>query len=85
MGTPPRPHTDRVGDHQGFTVVLRGYDTAEVDAMLERIRRARLSPDGAVRSALRHELTSCAFPVRLRGYDRAQVDEYLRRAIDRLA
>jgi DivIVA domain-containing protein len=73
-----------MGDHQGFTVVLRGYDTAEVDAMLERIRAARVSLDGADRSALRQELTSRTFLVRLRGYDRAQVDEYLRRALDRL-
>jgi len=81
----PERHTGRVGDHQGFTIVLRGYDTAEVDAMLERIRKARVSTDGEIRVALRQELSRCAFPVRLRGYDRSEVDEYLRRAVDRLA
>jgi len=74
-----------VGDHQGFTVVLRGYDVATVDAMLERVRRAIASTDAAVRASVRGELNHPALPVRLRGYDRAEVDEYLRRAIDRLA
>ena len=74
-----------MGDHQGFTVVLRGYDAAAVDAMLERIRTALASTDGALRASVRDELNNSAFPVRLRGYDRREVDDYLRRAIDRLA
>jgi DivIVA domain-containing protein len=74
-----------VGDHQGFTVVLRGYDSAEVDAMLDRIRTALASADPAMRASVRTELNDPAFSVRLRGYDRHQVDDYVRRAIDRLA
>jgi DivIVA domain-containing protein len=74
-----------MGDHKGFTVVLRGYDPTEVDALLERIREGRRSVDAAARAALRQELSRCAFRVRLRGYDRAEVDDYVRRSIDRLA
>jgi DivIVA domain-containing protein len=74
-----------VGDHQGFTVVLRGYDMARVDALLERIRAASASTDGALRASVRGELNHRALPVRMRGYDRMEVDDYLRRAIDRLA
>jgi DivIVA domain-containing protein len=74
-----------VGDHQGFTVVLRGYDPEEVEAMLERIRRALTSNDRALRASVRTALNEPGFRIRLRGYDRAQVDDFLRRAIDRLA
>jgi len=78
-------HTDLVGDHRGFTIVLRGYDVAEVDAMLERIRKAVASTDRALRASVRGELNHPALRVGLRGYDRIEVDDYLRRAIDRLA
>jgi DivIVA domain-containing protein len=74
-----------VGDHKGFTVVLRGYDPAEVDALLDRVRAALASTDPAVRASVRTELNRPAFHIRLRGYDRFQVDDYLRTAIDRLA
>lgn len=74
-----------MGDHQGFTVVLRGYDIAEVDAVLERIRTAVASTDQAFRASVRGELNNPALRVRIRGYDRTEVDDYLRRAVDRLA
>jgi DivIVA domain-containing protein len=74
-----------VGDHQGFTVVLRGYDTGEVDGLLKRIQQALASMDPAVRASARAELDHPALRVRLRGYDRAEVDDYLRQAVDRLA
>jgi len=74
-----------VGDHKGFAVVLRGYDTAEVDAMLKRVRTALASADPALRTAVRAELNDPGFPVRLRGYARNEVDAYLRSFIDRLA
>jgi DivIVA domain-containing protein len=74
-----------VGDHKGFTVVLRGYDTDEVEAMLKRIKTALASADAAVRASVRDELDRAAFHTRLRGYDRIEVDEYLRKAVDRLA
>lgn len=87
-GVPPAAagdHTDRVGDHQGFTVVLRGYDIAEVEEMVERVRQALASTDRALRAAVRSELDHRTFRSRFRGYDRIEVDEYFRRAIDRLA
>ncbi len=74
-----------VGDHKGFTVVLRGYDTGEVDAMLRRIQKALASTDPTIRASVRAQLDHPAFQVRLRGYDRIEVDEYLRKAVDRLA
>jgi DivIVA domain-containing protein len=74
-----------VGDHRGFSVVLRGYDIGEVEEAMERFRTARASTDPALRAEVRRELTVRAFHVRVRGYDRAQVDEYFRQAIDRLA
>jgi len=74
-----------MGDHKGFAVVLRGYDPADVDAVVERIRAALASPNAADRAAVREELNHCSFGVRMRGYDRVQVDEYLLRAIDQLA
>jgi DivIVA domain-containing protein len=74
-----------VGDHQGFSVVLRGYDTGEVDAMLKRVKEAMASADQATRAAARTELDHREFHVRMRGYDRTEVDAYLRRAVDRLA
>jgi DivIVA domain-containing protein len=68
----------------GFTIVLRGYDRAEVDATLQRIRQAQASIDPALRASVRTELNNVAFRIRMRGYDRFEVDDYLRRAIDRL-
>jgi DivIVA domain-containing protein len=74
-----------VGDHKGFTVVLRGYDPGEVDALLGLIQTAASSTDPQFRASVRAELNQTSLPVRLRGYDRYEVDQYLRRAIDRLA
>jgi DivIVA domain-containing protein len=74
-----------VGDHKGFKVVIRGYDVDDVDAIMERIRKAAASTDRAFRASVRGELNHPALHVRARGYDRVEVDDYLRRAIDRLA
>ena len=74
-----------MGDHQDFTVVVRGYDVDQVDTMLERIRKAVASTDRAFRASVSAELKHPALRVRLRGYNRIEVDDYLRRAIDRLA
>lgn len=82
---PRRWHTEVVGDHKGFTVVLRGYDTGEVEAILKRIQNALASADPAMRASVRMELDHPTFHIRLRGYDRIEVDEYLRKAVDRLA
>jgi hypothetical protein len=63
-----------------FIVVLRGYDIAAVDGIVQRTHDALASDSPAVRASAREELREIAFRVRLRGCDRMQVDEYLRRA-----
>lgn len=68
-----------------FTIALRGYDAAAVDAVVRRVHEALASDDPAVRAAARTELAHATFRVRLRGYDRGQVDEYLRHLEARLA
>lgn len=62
-----------------FTVVLRGYDIAAVDAVVQHAHDALASDSPAARASVREELRQVAFRVRFRGYDRMQVDEYLRR------
>jgi DivIVA domain-containing protein len=68
-----------------FTVVLRGYDRASVDDLVERAEAAAASGDPARRAALRAEVGGARPTVVLRGYDRAEVDERLRRLADQLA
>jgi DivIVA domain-containing protein len=68
-----------------FTVVLRGYDIATVDAVVQRAHEVLASDSPAVRASARAELEHTAFRVRFRGYDRMQVDEYLRQAAAHLA
>ncbi len=74
-----------MGDHQGFTVVLRGYDKGEVDALLGRVEKALASTDQALRAAMRADVQHPTLRVTFRGYDRVEVDAYLHRALDRLA
>lgn len=47
--------------------MLRGYDQAEVDAVIEKARTRKITPD---------ELRAASFTVAMRGYDRSQVEEY---------
>jgi DivIVA domain-containing protein len=68
-----------------FTVVLRGYDIAAVDGVVQRAHDALASGSPAARAAAREELRQIAFQVRFRGYNRMQVEEYLRRAAALLA
>ena len=56
-----------------FTVVLRGYDRAEVDKALERAEAALHGGSGSERAASLKELGK-GFTVVLRGYDRIGVD-----------
>jgi len=67
-------------NHVDFTVVLRGYHKAAVDAVVARTEQALASNDPALRAAVRNELGNVNFDLRLRGYDRPQVDDYLARA-----
>ena len=78
-------HTGRMTIDMDFTVALRGYDPAEVDAVVRRVHEALASDDPAVRASARAELAHTTFRVRLRGYDRRQVDEYLHRMQTQLA
>jgi DivIVA domain-containing protein len=70
-----------------FSVVLRGYDRAQVDKVLNPAVTALDSGDARQRAAARDALHSSAFDVVLRGYDRAQVEEAvetLERELDNL-
>lgn len=60
---------------QSFTIVLRGYDPAAVDALIARA--ARHQGDEAARAQLKRDLDQ-GLPIVMRGYDRAQVDAYLK-------
>jgi DivIVA domain-containing protein len=68
-----------------FMVVVRGYDRAEVDELIQQANRALASADPAVRSAVEHKLRQPQLGTRLRGYDRAQVDARLAILADQLA
>jgi DivIVA domain-containing protein len=69
-----------VNEKVDFTVVVRGYDRREVDAVVSRVDAAQGSSDPALRASVRAELSRVHFPVRLRGYDRMQVDDYVERS-----
>lgn len=68
-----------------FTVVLRGYDPAEVDVLIGQANLALASPDRAARSAVERKLRQPELRTRMRGYDRSQVHERLAILADQLA
>jgi DivIVA domain-containing protein len=68
-----------------FTVVLRGYDRRQVDALLRQATDALASSDARLRETTRQALAKPALRVQLRGYDREQVHLYLRQAAQELA
>jgi DivIVA domain-containing protein len=68
-----------------FTVVLRGYDRRQVDALLQQAWDAIGSSDAQLRETTRRALAEPALRVRLRGYDREQVHLYLRQVAQELA
>jgi DivIVA domain-containing protein len=57
-----------------FTVVLRGFDRAQVDSAIDRITQL---VDGGEVEAARQFAAGQKFNVLLRGYDRGQVDAYI--------
>lgn len=61
---------------QQFTVVLRGYRPADVDALVQLVNRALRSDDPALRDQAAAALREAVLPVSLRGYDRSQVDAW---------
>lgn len=60
-----------------FRSALRGYDTGEVDRLLQTAERAVESGRDQERKAAREARRAAGFPTRLRGYDRAQVDRFI--------
>jgi len=68
-----------------FLIVLRGYDIAEVDALISRADAALGSADPATRAAVARELLGPGLRIRLRGYDRLQVDKRLAALADQLS
>jgi hypothetical protein len=68
---------DRVAPMPDFTMVLRGYDPAAVEALLTRARTADTSADEMDRITIVPELLEPDLPVVSRGYDRGQVDAHL--------
>jgi DivIVA domain-containing protein len=68
-----------------FMIVLRGYDPAEVDELIQQANRALASTDPADRSAVERKLRKPELRTRMRGYDRSQVDARLAILADQLA
>ena len=68
-----------------FTVVLRGYDPAEVDELIGQANLALAWTDRAARSALERKLRQPELRTRMRGYDRSQVHARLAILADQLA
>lgn len=62
-----------------FTIVLRGYDRGQVDALLRQVDDALASTDLTVREAAAEAVRGATFEMVMRGYDRDQVDQLLRR------
>ena len=67
-----------------FTIVLRGYDRAAVDQLLEQAYSAIASDDDAQRRDARAALESACFDLKFRGYDRAEVERTVAEALRRL-
>ncbi|GAA3295388.1 DivIVA domain-containing protein [Dactylosporangium vinaceum] len=67
-----------------FSVVLRGYDPAAVDALLAPAAAALTTTDGRARAGAAAALRRANLPVVLRGFDRAQVDGAIARLVVQL-
>ncbi|MUL40348.1 hypothetical protein FZ103_04000 [Streptomonospora sp. PA3] len=83
---PAAPDTpDAVDGPLDFDVVLRGYDRAQVQALLETMQRSIAAPGtpGALSPAEARDRAE--FDVVLRGYDRAQVRAAYDRLLERLS
>lgn len=60
-----------------FTIVLRGYQPAAVNTLLQQAAEALASEEETKRASVRAALLRRDLPVRFRGYDRGEVDHYL--------
>jgi hypothetical protein len=67
-----------------FTVVLRGYERTQVEAVIGPATAALAHGGAAQRAAAREALRSARFEVSLRGYDRFQVDGEVKRLLQGL-
>lgn len=61
-------------DKPKFTIVLRGYDTAAVDEIVQQGRNALATGNSLQRHGMRARVEAAKIPTATRGYDRAQVD-----------
>lgn len=68
-----------------FSIVLRGYDQAEVDELIRQANRALALTDPAARAEVERKLRQPELQTRMRGYDRSQVDARLAILADQLA
>ena len=66
-------------------IALRGYDTTQVERLLDRAESAVASGDSRLRATVADELRSADFRQRLRGYDRAAVDRAVEDLLRELA
>nr|BFE59838.1 hypothetical protein GCM10020063_043640 [Dactylosporangium thailandense] len=87
--TGPEPEPDLSDDRPGhmaeFDVVLRGYDVAAVDRLVEQVGRALTSGSVTARAAAAAAVRQAVFAVKFRGYARHQVDRFLQQAARELA
>jgi hypothetical protein len=68
-----------------FTVVLQGYDRAEVDFLVDRLDGALATDNSAFRAMVAQEVQTAKVRVAAHGYERSQVDDYLTRTAELLA
>ena len=68
-----------------FDIALRGYDSEQVDRLLEQAEQALASDRWHVRKPALDALRSARFQRRLRGYDRDQVDRTVEELIRQLS
>jgi DivIVA domain-containing protein len=77
-------HTDQVQIEVEFDIVIRGYDRAEVDQVVQRVEDALNSDSAEVRASVRQDLHHLSFTVAFAATDRRPVDSYIREASSQL-
>jgi DivIVA domain-containing protein len=68
-----------------LSTAFRGYDTAEVDALIRQTDLALASDRETVRASARQALRSATFHRRLRGYARRQVRRLVQQRLRELS
>ncbi|GAA2366690.1 DivIVA domain-containing protein [Dactylosporangium salmoneum] len=78
-GSPePTPSPGRVAVE--FARVLRGYDMAAVDRLVEQVEGALAAGNAGARAEAAAAVRNAAFALKFGGYDRHEVDRYLEQA-----